>query len=124
MRIIVTLLSAGWVVPLGAAGWLAAEAVALIGHPVAPASERFDRLMWARGLLAVGFGWLSLVAAGWAYAASGREAPRGGAKAAGLAASPETGAGGPRHPAGEGITRREDRGTRPLLTAAPTVNPG
>lgn len=91
VRIVVSLLSAGWVVPLGAAGWLATEAVALIGHPVAPASERFDRLMWARGLLAVGLGWLGLAVAGWVYAASGREAPRGRAVAADPAASPGTG---------------------------------
>lgn len=84
VRIVVALLSAGWVVPLLSAGWMAVEAVALIGHPVAPASERFDRLMWARGLLAVGFIWLGLAAAGWAYAASGQGTPRGRAEAAGL----------------------------------------
>jgi hypothetical protein len=83
VRVAVAVLSAGWVVPLGAAGWLAAEAVALVDHPVAPASERFDRLMWVRGLSAVGFGWLGLAAAGWAYAASGQGTRHGRAEAAG-----------------------------------------
>ena len=70
-RGIVALLSAGWVVPLGVAGYLAVEGVALIDHAVAPYSERFDRFMWARSLLALSSIWLFAVVAGWTYVAAG-----------------------------------------------------